>query len=286
MSKDHHCRVLTVLNLKGGVGKTHTAWLLASACQERNKRVLLIDTDTQGNLSGSFLNGASSVPGVEMLLHPGSDHDPLPLVRRTAFSHIDIIPSSAAVARFDVSDKEAWEPADLHRCFIDPIQTLSMRYNFIVFDCPPRLSLVSFAALAASDAIIIPMETADWGAQGIHQVTEAVKYVQMRYNPHLALLGYLASRHKQGRLYHKAYLTNLRKRYGLLAFDTVVPDLAAFERAVTDRIPITLHNPTSRAAAIARRLFDEVQSRLEQRSGGEPGGRTSVRRRAAVGATT
>jgi chromosome partitioning protein len=184
-----------------------------------------------------------------------------------------------------VSDKEVWEPADLHRCFIDPVQVLSGHYDYIVFDCPPRLSLVSFSALAASDAIIIPMETADWGAQGIHQVTEAVKYVQRRYNPKLSLLGYLASRHKQGRLYHKAYLSNLRKRYGDLAFDTVIPDLAAFERAVTDRIPITLHNPSSRAAFIARRLFDEVEARLEKQRGvGEPGGRAGVRRRTIVAA--
>ena len=90
--------VLTVLNLKGGVGKTHSVWLLASVCQQRGQRILLIDTDTQGNLSSSFLDEVNTVPGVEMLLHPGSDHNPLPLVRRTPFAHIDIIPSSAAVA--------------------------------------------------------------------------------------------------------------------------------------------------------------------------------------------
>lgn len=276
---------ITVLNLKGGVGKTHTAWLLASICQERGRRVLLVDTDTQGNLSSSFLDSANMVPGVEMLLHPGSDHDPQPLVRRTSFAHIDIIPSSAAVARFDCSDKADWEKAGLHRCFIDPTQALSAKYDYIVFDCPPRLSLVSFAALAASDAIVIPMETADWGAQGIDQVTGAVKYVQKRYNQRLALLGYLPSRHKQRRLYHKVYLASLRKHYGPLAFDTVVPDLAAFERAVTDRIPITLHSPASRAAGIARKLFDEIEARLEkQRRGSQPVRGSRVFTKSAVGA--
>src|SRR5947209_11914894 len=96
---DRTARVLTVLNLKGGVGKTHTTWLLASVCQERGRRVLLIDTDTQGNLSGSFIEAGDGGAGVEQLLHPGSDRDPVPLIRRTAFSHIDIIPSGPAVAR-------------------------------------------------------------------------------------------------------------------------------------------------------------------------------------------
>src|SRR5438477_6164093 len=99
-STDSPGQVLTVLNLKGGVGKTHTAWLLASVCQERSKRILLIDTDTQGNLSGSFLAGSPALPGVEALFDPAADQDVLRLVRQTAFSHIDLIPSSAALAPF------------------------------------------------------------------------------------------------------------------------------------------------------------------------------------------
>src|SRR5436190_23885372 len=117
---DSQARILTILNLKGGVGKTHTTWLLASVCQERANRVLLIDTDTQGNLSNSFVDVPGA--GVEMLLHPGSDRNPLPLIRRTPFSHIDIITSGPAVAPFDVSNQTEWEKSDLQRCFIDPVQ--------------------------------------------------------------------------------------------------------------------------------------------------------------------
>ena len=192
---------------------------------------------------------------------------------------------AGSVWPFDSSNQADWEKSDLHLSFLPAIDAVRAQYDYVLFDCPPRLSLVSFAALAASDAIVIPMETADWGAQGIHQVTDAVKYVQRQYNPRLALLGYLASRHKQGRLYHKAYLSNLRKRYGELAFDTVIPDLAAFERAVTDRIPITLHAPGSRAAGIARRLFEEVEERLERfRSGSQHVGRSRVFKKTVVGA--
>ena len=140
-------RTLTILNLKGGVGKTHTTWLLASVCQERAKRVLLIDTDTQGNLSNSFVDPVDTGRGVDLLLHPGSDHNPLPLIRRTAFSHIDVIPSSAVVARFDLSNQADWEKSDQHRCFVDPIRVLAEQYDYILFDCPPRLSLVSFAEI-------------------------------------------------------------------------------------------------------------------------------------------
>ena len=78
--------VLTVLNLKGGVGKTHTSWLLASVCLERRLRILLIDTDTQGNLSNSFLPDTPHRPGVEQLLDPSRDADVHALIRRTAYA--------------------------------------------------------------------------------------------------------------------------------------------------------------------------------------------------------
>src|SRR5438132_13774667 len=91
--------VLTVLNLKGGVGKTHTAWLLASVCQERGLRVLALDTDAQGNLTSSFLTDGSPRPGIEALFDPASEQATQALARHTAYAHIDFIPSPPALAR-------------------------------------------------------------------------------------------------------------------------------------------------------------------------------------------
>ncbi|MDB5389426.1 MAG: hypothetical protein JWM11_5072 [Planctomycetaceae bacterium] len=260
----HRAHAITVLNLKGGVGKTHTSWLLASVCQERGKRILLIDTDTQGNLSNSFVRERDGKPGIEVLLNPALDCEARDLILRTSYPQIDLIPSSSKLATFDLSNQVEWERQDLHRSFIDPIESLRPLYDYIVFDCPPRLSLASFAALCASDAVIVPLEAADWGAQGIMQVTAAVEYVQHSFNRRLELLGYLISRFKPRRAYQQAYLRQLREHFGERTFDTVLPDLSAFERAVTDAIPITLHAPQSSAATIARQFFDEVESRIEK----------------------
>jgi chromosome partitioning protein len=151
---------------------------------------------------------------------------------------------------------------------LDPIESLRTHYDYIVFDCPPRLSLVSFAALCASDHVIVPLEAADWGAQGIVQVAEAVSYVKERFNARLRLLGYLVSRFKKSRTYQRTYLDGLRKHFGSGTFDTVLLDLAEFERSVTDRIPITLRAPESAAAKIARNFVDEVCRRIEAGEGG------------------
>ncbi len=270
----HKANVITILNLKGGVGRTHTAWLLASVCHERNLRVLLIDTDTQGNLSNSFLRDAPHEPGVEQLLDPSQDAPIGELIRRTGSPAVDILPAGAAVAAFDLSDQRSWERAELHRSLVDPVQSVSHQYDLILFDCPPRLSLVSFAALCASDHVIVPLEAADWGAQGIMQVTEAVNYVKRRFNPKVGLLGYLVSRFKARRTYQQTYLEGLRRHFGPKVFDTVISDLASLERSVTDAVPITQHDRRGRAASIARQFFDECQRRIAE---AESGGAGSVR---------
>lgn len=269
-------RVITVLNLKGGVGKTHAVWLLASVCEELGIRILLVDTDPQGNLSNSFVKERDPARCVERLLDISDDADALSLVHRTAYAHIDIIPSSAYLSGFDESNQRNWEKTELHRSFIEPIRELRPLYDYIVFDCPPRLSLVSFAALCASDHVIVPLEPADWGAQGIMQVTAAINHVRERFNGNLQLLGYLVSRFRGRRTYHKSYLAQLRKHFGEKTFDVVIPDLAAFERAVTDAVPITKHSPLSSAAHIARRFFDEVTWRITPVGGGVSGSRKNA----------
>lgn len=274
-----------MLNLKGGVGKTHAVWLLASVCQERSLRLLAFDTDTQANFASSFLSDSKTGKGVDMLFHPGAEIEAHALARRSTYSHIDVIPPGASLPRFDETDQQKWEQADLHLSLVDAVEQLRGTYDYIVFDCPPRLSLASFAALCASDYVIIPMEAADWGAQGIMLVTAAIRYVQSHFNPRLRLLGYLVSRFKRARSYQQTYLKQLRQHFGAQAFDICIPDLAEFEKSVTDRIPTTLHAPRSEEAGIARNFFDEVEARIKRHSrGGLPRRRSDVRRRAVAAA--
>lgn len=281
----HRASVITVINLKGGVGKTHASWLLSGVCEEMRRRVLLVDTDTQANLTDSFVADAAGLPGIESLFNPAEDADPLSLVRRSCYQHIDMIPANARLAHFDLTDRLAWEQTDLQLSLVEPVAALRPNYEYILFDCPPRLSVVSYAALCASDFVIIPLEAADWGAQGIMQVTAAIDEVQRRYNPRLELLGYLVSRFKRARAYQKSYLEQLHQHFGRLAFDTVIPDLARFEQSVTDRIPITLHSPRSEEAEIARALFREVERRIKiLRTVGDLRSRKDLRREGSIAA--
>ena len=226
--------------------------------------MLLVDLDPQANLTSSFTAQASNDRTVEQLFDPTIDPDVSGLVQQTTFKGVDLIPSSSRLEPVNITDN--WQQADLHLSLAHALEQIRSDYDYILFDCPPSLSLVSYAALCASDFVVIPLEAAQWGALGTQHIAEAIQLVQQQYNSRLQLMGYLVSRYKSRRSYQQTYLTTLKSQFGDQSFETVVPDLAAFEKAVTDRIPISVHSPNSRANSIAQRLFSEVESRAEKLS--------------------
>lgn len=270
MSSLKCAQAITVINLKGGVGKTHTTWLLAGSCEEQGSKVLAIDLDQQGNLTRNLTQGPvqNSSCGSAALFDPTQDIDPTQIIQQSKFPHIDLIAANAALQPLDVASQKEWEQADLQFSLVDLIQEVQSDYDYILFDCPTKLSLTGFAALTASDFVIVPLEPADWGAQGVEKVTQAIEYVKQRHNSRLELLGYLISRIKPRRQYHQIYADELRSRYGKKAFDTMIPDWAGYEQAVTHAVPVNLRRPNSKEARIAREFFAEVETRIRKAQSG------------------
>ena len=139
-------RVITVLNRKGGVGKTHVCWLIASLAADHDKRVLVIDLDPQANISGSFLNEIPSV-GVERLFDPTADPQIGPLICRAFNLPVDVIPASPQLEPFVLCSSQAWEQCDLHLSLAAALSDVSDDYDYILLDCPPNLALTTTAAL-------------------------------------------------------------------------------------------------------------------------------------------
>jgi chromosome partitioning protein len=271
-------RIITSLNLKGGVGKTHLCWLIAGVCQERGKRCLVVDLDKQGNISTTLLGDNITGPGAEAFFNPAIDPQVQTLIRRGHLSYVDAIPGSFALEQFNITDPTKWEGSGLVTSLVDPLREVASLYDYILIDCPADISLITYAALCASDFLLIPLEAAQWGALGTNHVIKTLTHVQQRHNARLKLLGYVVSRYKMVRKYQSTYTGRLRERFGDDAFETAIPDLSLFEQAVTDRLPVVLHSPTSHAARIARQFFDEVESRAERlASVGDASGRRGVR---------
>ncbi len=259
-------KVITSLNLKGGVGKTHLCWLIAGVCQEQRKRCLVLDLDKQGNISSTLLGPtASDLTGCEQFFNPAIDANINSLIAKSELSHIDCVPGSFKLEQYNNTSPGDWEGTGLEQSLVDPLNAVRKFYDYILIDCPADISLITYAALCASDFLMIPLETAQWGALGTQHVLTAFNHVRTSNRPSLKLLGFVASRFKRGRKYQKQYLSELREHFGRDAFETVIPDLAPFEQSVNDRIPIVLHSPSSHAATIARDFFREVEKRSTQR---------------------
>ena len=276
--------VITSFNLKGGVGKTHVCWLNASVCQERGHRCLVVDLDQQANITQSFLPDHNEPSGVERLFDPNDSAEPRDLVRQTAYRHIDMIPVTGHFARLDLSQPGQWETQRLQAALADAVTDLLPDYDYILLDCPPRMSLASYAALCASDFVIIPLEAADWGARGTASVRAVVQRVQRHDNPRLKLLGYVVSKFKRSRSFQLTYLTQIRQSFGGQVFQTAIPDLARFERSVDEGIPITLHSPSSHAAGVARQFFDEFTARIAKEHDASRGREGSIRHQSGAAA--
>lgn len=224
---------------------------------------LVFDTGKQGNISTTLL-GNVELAGTDSFFNPALEPEIDRLIRKSPFDKIDCIPCDFSIERFNMTDPRDWENTGLQLSLIDPLGEVASFYDYILLDCPADISLITYAALCASDFLIVPLEAADWGALGTQHVRRAFDHVRSRFNSKLQHLGYVASRFKKLRKYQKSYLEQLREHFGPDAFDTVVADLAPFEQSVTDRIPIVLHSPSSHASSIARNFFDELEARIEK----------------------
>lgn len=260
--------IITSLNLKGGVGKTHLCWLIAGVCEERGKKCLVLDLDKQGNISTTLLGDDVRKQGTEAFFNPAIDPVVSDLIAHSHLQHVDCIPGSFALERFNMTAPMEWEGSGLERSLVDPLREVSKFYDYILLDCPADISLITYAALVASQFLMIPLESAKWGALGTQHVHTAYSHVRKHQNPDLKLLGYVPSRFKRGRSYQNVYLKELASHFGDDAFQTAIPDLAPFEKSVNDRVPIVLHSPTSHAANIARQFFDEIEARCQRLSSG------------------
>jgi chromosome partitioning protein len=132
----------------------------------------------------------------------------------------------------------------------------------VLIDCTPTLLYCSWAAMIASDHLVVPLQAEDYGAQGILAIQEAVARVRAGYNPGLSLLGYLITMYNTRLAIHRAYEQMLRGTYGADVFATVIPYAADFKEAIAQRLTIAQYKPRGAAAKAVQALADEFLSRL------------------------
>jgi chromosome partitioning protein len=258
--------VITLLNQKGGVGKTScTHHLSGTLALGLGRRVLIVDTDPQSSLTQGWWGPATTrqldpTVTIAAVLRGDRPH-PDQVIHPTALSGVELVPGSRTATSFNTPDPHLAEPEAQGslRVFLDEV---SDRFDIVLVDCPPNLHLCSWAALAASDHLIVPLQPEDYGAQGIADVLESLARVRSAGFP-VALLGYLITMMSPRRTLHQLYEEQLREMYGGAVFTARIPEAPEFPEAISRRQTIAQYKPKGAAAKAIRALAEEILSRID-----------------------
>jgi len=248
-------RVIAVANQKGGVGKTNITFNLSGALAEKNKRILLIDLDQQGNLSSAFLDSIYNlkITVADILLDDGISISRA--VQKSSFQNIDIIPSNIDLSKIDL--QLAGEP-DAQYFLADKLDEIKDSYHYIIIDCPPSLGLATRIGLVASDEVIIPLECHEWAVKGTAYLRGAIARIRKRANPKLKIMGYLINRFDGRRKLEEVYRDTILESFKDKVFQVELKNSVKYAETATIKKPITSYLPLSQQAEAYRRLAQEI----------------------------
>lgn len=248
--------IISVINQKGGVGKTTTAINLAAQLASSKKTVLLIDLDPQGNATSGLGIDKNISPSVYDLIIGKSLLSEV--VQKTSISGLFLLPANAhlAAAEIELSSIQNREKS------LSNALTASV-YDFIIIDCPPALGLLTINALTASDSIVIPVQTEYYALEGLSQLLDIVQRVKVSLNPKLELLGVLLTMYDKRTSLSDQVAEEIHKHFDTKVFSTIIPRNVKLAEAPSFGKTIYQHDKWSKGARAYKQLTKEVISRGE-----------------------
>lgn len=256
--------VVTLLNQKGGVGKSSCTHHLSGTLAQMGRRVLLLDADPQSSLTQGWwgpvaTRGLDPSATIAAVLRGDRPH-PEQVVHPSGLAGVDLVPGSRSATSFNTPDPHLAD-SEAQGCLRGFLDEVRGGYDIVLIDCPPNLHLCSWAALAASDHLVVPLQPEDYGAQGIADVLESLGRVRSAGYP-VGLLGFLITMCSPRRTLHQLYEEQLRELYGLAVFAARVPEAPDFPEAISRRQTIAQYKPKGAPARAIRALAEEILARI------------------------
>lgn len=250
-------RIIAVANQKGGVGKTTTAINLSASLAEKKKKVLVIDTDPQGNTTSGFgVNKNELVNTIyELILGECSIHD---CIIKDVIPNVSILSSNVNLAAAEIEligvDKKEY-------ILKNEVDWIKDDYDFIIIDCPPSLSMLTVNAMTTANTVLVPIQCEYYALEGLSQLIHTVNLVKERLNPDLEMEGVVFTMFDSRTNLSTQVVENVKNHLKQNVYKTIIPRNIRLAEAPSHGMPINMYDTKSAGADSYRLLADEVINR-------------------------
>ena len=256
-------KIVSVANQKGGVGKTTTTVNLSTILAKRGKKVLLIDTDPQGNAtSGLGIEKESDLSTYDLLITDVAAED---IIQETGIKNLYISPSNMNLVGAEVQLVSMMSREQRMKEKLDVIKD---KFDFILIDCPPSLGLITLNAFTASDSVLIPVQCEYYALEGLGQLLNTVELVRKHLNKNLYVEGAILTMYDIRTNLANQVVREVKRFFQNKVYKTVIPRNVKVSEAPSYGMPITIYDPKSKGARSYEKFAKEFLkwNELEQKA--------------------
>lgn len=244
-------KVISIFNQKGGVGKTTTVVNLSAALGKKNKKVLVIDLDPQGNsTSGLGIDKNELESSVYDILLEETTFDPL----ETSAKNVKILPSNSDLSGFEIEAVNIDNREHLLANYLNNIN----EYDYILMDCPPSLGLLSINALVASNSVLIPIQSEYYALEGVSQLVQTIDLIKGSLNPDLKIEGVVMSMFDGRNNLALDVVEEVKKYFKDKVFKSIIPRNIRLAEAPSHGLSVIDYDSSSKGAKAYIKLANEI----------------------------
>jgi len=247
-------KIIAIANQKGGVGKTTTAINLSAAMAALGKKILVIDTDPQGNMTSGFGVDKNEVENTvyELLLEDCTTEE---AIIKNVVDNVDLISSNVNLAAVEI-ELIGVEGKDY--ILKKEIEWVKDKYDYIIIDCPPSLNMLTINAMTTADTVLVPIQCEYYALEGLSQLIHTINLVKERLNENLDMEGVVFTMYDSRTNLSAQVVENVKANLQSKVYETLIPRNIRLAEAPSFGMPISIYDPKSAGAEAYMKLAEEV----------------------------
>ena len=255
-------RIISVINQKGGVGKTTTVINLATALAELGKKILVIDLDPQGNATtGLGVSNNNNEKNIYKIII--GQENPESCIKNSCVKNLDLIGSNVNLSGLEVEIADDPNKAFLLKLIFDKNKILFSKYENIFIDCPPSLSLLTVMSLVVADELLVPLQTEFFALEGISQLVKTIERIKINLNPSLNIRGILLTMFDKRNKLSNQVDEEARKYFKDKVYKTVIPRNVRLSEAPSHGVPCIVYD----RACLGSKSYVELAKEFVEQEG-------------------